>query len=383
MQKIWAGCSAAVSIAGAWVSGILIRTHIEVSIGGTGSGLCDISETLNCAAAASSDWSTLFGVPIAVLGLAFYLASLVTIVWGVFAPKLFHPAGSSLLQVGWLGSVLYSVLLGIVSLTVLDAVCPFCAALYLVNALGLVFVSLWLQQAPHKPVLNPTEWLSKLTSQATVWAFVISFLAAVISGTAYTNVIIAETEAQAAALSFDRDARATLYDVLDDTTPVVGASEPSLVLVEFANFQCGFCARFSNSVAAVMDEFSDQLQVGFRHFPAPGHEYSRQAAIAAVCAQRQDKFYEMKTALFNASPQLDPNTIARLARNLSLDMDEFELCLRDPSADEFVSADQDAGRRAGVNATPTFFINGRRYEGHRDPDDLRSILRTELRRLQE
>ncbi len=96
-----------------------------------------------------------------------------------------------------------------------------------------------------------------------------------------------------------------------------------------------------------------------KHFPLPMHSYAKKAAIAALAAGKQGKFWEMHKALFASQRELNDSKVQEIARGVGLKMDPFNKDLNDPSIEALVDRDLNNGRQANVQGTPTIFVNGR------------------------
>ena len=146
---------------------------------------------------------------------------------------------------------------------------------------------------------------------------------------------------------------------------VQGDPGASLTLVEYGDFQCPYCGAAHPIVKAVQKLLGPKLRFAFRHFPlAQAHPDAPLAAEAAEAAGAQGKFWEMHDWLFEHQDQLDPQSLVRHARHFHLDLARFESDLAEHTFTPKVAEDFKSGVRSGVNGTPTFFVNGSRYEGN-------------------
>lgn len=154
-------------------------------------------------------------------------------------------------------------------------------------------------------------------------------------------------------------------------TPPVGpedhAAGPSgapVTLVEYGDFECPHCGRAYPILKRVQQQLGDRLRFVYRHFPlTEAHPHAERAAEAAEAAGAQGKFWEMHSMLFENQHALDDPDLVRYAGVLGLDLDRFT---RDLAEHTFVPRVREnflSGVRSGVNGTPTFFINGLRYDG--------------------
>lgn len=150
-----------------------------------------------------------------------------------------------------------------------------------------------------------------------------------------------------------------------DTTnaPFLGKPGAPVVVTVFSDFQCPFCARLAPILKQVQERHSDQVKVVFKHFPLAKHEYAFSAAVAAVAAERQGKFWEFHDALFAEPEGLNDERILAIARDLHLDMDRFRKDRDSDSVRHQVQQDKEEGEKNGVGATPSVFVNGLRVRG--------------------
>lgn len=139
-----------------------------------------------------------------------------------------------------------------------------------------------------------------------------------------------------------------------------GNPEAKVVLVEFSDFQCPACLSAKPYVDAVVAKYPDDLRFVYRHFPLDQHEWALPAAYAAEAAKQQGKFWEMYDALFAAQEELSEETIVRIAEKLDLRMEAFNKDRADASIAAIVEKDRTDALTFGVNATPTFFLNGQK-----------------------
>jgi protein-disulfide isomerase len=147
---------------------------------------------------------------------------------------------------------------------------------------------------------------------------------------------------------------------------IKGNPNARLTLIEFSDFECPFCARYVRDSYPQLERdyvSTGKLQYVFRHFPLAGlHPNAVKAAEAAECGRVQGKFWPLHDRLFANQKLLEPASLLDHARAVMLDMKSFEACL-DGQAASAVRADLDAGNRAGITATPTFFIGFAQADG--------------------
>jgi protein-disulfide isomerase len=155
-----------------------------------------------------------------------------------------------------------------------------------------------------------------------------------------------------------------------------GAFDAPVILVEYGDFECPHCGRAYPIVKAVQRALGGDLALVYRHFPlAEAHPHARLAAEAAEAAGAQGKFWAMHDMLFEHQDALEPEELVAYADALDLDRARF---VRDLEAGVYTRRVRDdfrSGVRSGVNGTPTFFINGARYDGNWGaPDEFIAVL---------
>jgi diadenylate cyclase len=165
----------------------------------------------------------------------------------------------------------------------------------------------------------------------------------------------------------ERQGSVWLDTPVGDRDHVRGAATAPVTLVEYGDFECPYCGRMYPVVKELRKRAGDRLRVVFRHFPLDSvHPHARRAAEAAEAAAAQGRFWEMHDLLFENQDDLDDEALRRYAARLGLDMARFEDDLAERRHAPRVREDRLDGERTGVEGTPTFFINGARYEGSLD-----------------
>jgi len=163
--------------------------------------------------------------------------------------------------------------------------------------------------------------------------------------------------------------------VATDDDPYGGNKDARIVIVEFSDFQCPYCFQSFPVVREILSTYGDHIKVIYRDFPLTDlHPDAQKAAEAAQCAHAQQKFWEYHDKLFVNRSDLSVTALKRYAAEVGLDADVFSECLDSGSYDVEVQDDFTAGVAAGVDGTPTFFINDRRYDGAMTVDELTYII---------
>lgn len=148
-----------------------------------------------------------------------------------------------------------------------------------------------------------------------------------------------------------------------------GPADAPVQIYEYTDFACPACAHAAGKVEEMMKVFGPGLRVHFKHFPLLEiHPWSLHAAVYADCAGAQGRFKDYAALLFEnqrqwAGAAAEPREFAQYAEKLGLDWKAMQACSTDPEVQRAVKLDIAEGDLKGVNATPTFFVNGKRAVG--------------------
>ena len=162
-------------------------------------------------------------------------------------------------------------------------------------------------------------------------------------------------------------------------SPVTGAPNAQITLVEFSDFQCPYCVAAFPELKAILQAYSTQVRLIFKQYPLEIHPQADLAAAAAIAANKQGKFWALHDAMFTHHEDLSRKAILVLAKDNGLDLARFETDIDSTEVRETVTRDVQDGDRAGVEGTPTIFVNGQRYNGPIEVASLRPVLDGELK----
>ncbi len=164
--------------------------------------------------------------------------------------------------------------------------------------------------------------------------------------------------------------------------PAMGSPSAAVTLVEFSDFQCPFCQRVAPTLKRIVETYGDRVRVVWKDFPLTQiHPQAFNAAEAAHCAGDGGRYWDYHDRLF-ANPQaLQPEDLRQYAREVGLDAEAFDVCLRSSKYADRVRAGLEQGTRLGVNSTPTVYINGRLLSGAQPYEVFAAVIDEELSRL--
>jgi len=169
-------------------------------------------------------------------------------------------------------------------------------------------------------------------------------------------------------------------DVAHDPARLRGNPKAPVMIVEFSDYQCPYCHQAEPTVKQVLAKYGDKVSLSYRDFPlASIHPQAMMAAEASRCALEQGKFWEYHDQLFSAS-KLEKDDLIGYAHDLKLDDKQFESCLTSEKFKADIDKDSAAGRQAGVNGTPGFFINGVFLSGAKPAEEFTRLIDDELGR---
>ena len=168
-----------------------------------------------------------------------------------------------------------------------------------------------------------------------------------------------------------------IYDINTTGRAFKGAENAKVTLAVFDDYQCPYCSRLEPELDRILKKYPDQVKLVVKHFPIPSHRFAFQAAMAALAAGNQGKFWEFHQALFQNYNALNDKKIGEIAENLALDKERFENDLKSPENRELIIQDMKEGQEIDVRGTPTIFMNGKKVDNRnfrKLPDMIHEIL---------
>jgi protein-disulfide isomerase len=237
----------------------------------------------------------------------------------------------------------------------------------------------------------PTEKLAMINlSQLTVNYLVIAvvflgigiLMGRLIFGNTGSNLDIAQIRsvvAEAVAQAGSSGGAQVSANTLVDDDPSVGPENAVVTIVEFSDFNCGYCDRFAReTLPQILETYGDQVRFVYRDLPIIGGQESVNSSIAAECAADQGKFWEYHNLLFANQQARGRDVYVGFATELGLDTTAFTTCLDDPQMLEEVRLDFVDGQSLDINGTPHFLVNNRRVSGAQPFEVFQAIINQEL-----
>jgi len=172
---------------------------------------------------------------------------------------------------------------------------------------------------------------------------------------------------------------AKVYEIAIGSSPTLGAPDAAVTIIQIADFECPFCSSAVPTMKRLLEVYSGQVRLVFKHNPLPIHPRALQAHKASMAAAAQGKFWEMHDRLFASQEKLELEDLKSHAKELGLDLAAFERDMSSPATAEAIKADQILAGRFGSIGVPSFFINGRFIPGAQPYDLFRDRIEEELR----
>jgi protein-disulfide isomerase len=164
----------------------------------------------------------------------------------------------------------------------------------------------------------------------------------------------------------------------------LGPADAPAVLVEYGDYECPHCAAAHAVIRQVLEEAGDEVRFIFRHFPLveihPAAQAAAETAESGAAHRGNDAFWDLHDILFANQDALDADDLLGYAESIGVDSAAVADDLSTGAMSARVRDDFEGGLRSGVTGTPTFFLNGRRFDGDwRDPDVLGAAVRAAAR----
>lgn len=390
------------SLAGLGISLYLTVHHFKILTHGfEGPTFCTFGDKFDCDVVNMSSYAMLGPLPVAGLGLIFYLYLTLAALYARIVPESSKQALSIpfILSIPALG---FSIYLAGVSSFVLMTWCVLCVLLYL-----LTLINLWLlSQSLEIKILQTGSFImnyfkkifgkkSNLSFEPnffgqSLFAFVVIILSLFIL---YSN----EKKYASDFEDFDHQAYLDFFNAQKPLPsidvkgrPLWGKEGAPVTIIEFSDFECPFCKKAALNLKPRLKEY--QKDVAFYYFAYPLdkscnpymqrelHEHACDAAKAVLCAQAQGKFWPYHDILFENQPKYSMSQLKGYAQTVGLDPKKLEECMSSEETKNKILADIEAAKSIALQGTPTVILNGRLFKDWTNPAVLKLLVEEEIKK---
>lgn len=368
----------------------------------SGEAACNFTATLNCESAISSPYSSLFGFSLGSLGALFYGLSLLFFL--LYAPEAEESPrrGLSGFFVATTASLGVSFILFLISLLTLEAWCPVCLALYAVSILLWIFI--WRLERESGIIMRLKVGVSALAQlpkdvsgllavsgdrvgRFGVMGVTMVSVAILLFSDLWFSLLLGAFYRPSGDLQslYDEWKRAEIQQIPFQEEDIYqrdyrkGASDASIRIVEFFDYECPACRTFYFDLKDLLDEFGEKVVIEYRNYPldnscnsnitSTGHEYACDAAELARCAGEQEQFFEAHEYILTleAFDTRDPladkgHALRAMISELDLDRDLMIDCLSSNRQMRAIQRDIEIADQLGLRGTPSVWLNGRRVK---------------------
>ena len=340
-------------------------------VANAGASFCKINEVFDCDAVAKTAFSTFLGVPWAVYGIGFYLFVMFLLLFP-FSKfeflKDFKNPESYIFTLSTL-AVINSVILGTISSLIIHKICILCYILYGVNLALFIFSKI------DKPVLTHykdtfTDLINILSDKRKLVIGILIVLVGISALVAIniTKIFIPPVNNQISPQSSFSGGE-TNYKPKGN---VLGAKNAKLVINEYTDFQCPYCAISNSMMYRLVSEVKD-VRIDHHDFPLnkscnslvkfSPHKDSCNAIYYARAAKKQGKYWDYITLLFDNQQNLSESRLIELAKSINLDIEQLKKDAHSPEIKKALAEDINKARDLNITATPTYTIGIKKYEG--------------------
>lgn len=326
---------------------------------------CAISRSLNCDTVAQSPYAIFLSVPVAAWGFIGYV-----FFFTLFF--LFKPSGKALPGAAILCLIaslfsLVSIALALVSTVYIHSYCLMCLTSYGVN-FGLFLVT-WMAQSRFGAGsfrANLRDDIARLREQHRQ-AIAIVLASAALAGAAitlYPQYWLLE------ALPTNSHIE---YGITENGNPWIGASHPTLTIIEYADYLCFQCGKMHNHLRQLVNKYPDKIRLVHRHFPLDNlvnpvaketvHPNAGLISLFALMAQEQNLFWQVNDALYREARAKQSINFSAIAKEVGMDLTHFQDELNNPALKQKLINDIRTGIALKITATPSYVIDGKLYSG--------------------
>lgn len=401
MKKKWLNIALLAALLGLVCAGISLKSYFRVQTSGMlEESFCSINETFNCDAVEASSYAAIAGIPIAGLGLIYYIFILGMTAYARFGRGHTYPALTFTWWTTW-PAVAFAMFLMYISGWVLNTICLTCVGMYIANFL--LFITLFVAMGvPLKQFFSFFfgYWFTVFTGKKKnidfsprFWMYLLAVVVVFGIGLIFVSSAAAKIERPTKIEMqeyLDRHFRQSKYDIKinESEVPVWGKRGAPITIIEFSDFKCPFCKVAAFSLKPFLSEYKKDIAFYFVNYPLDNecnhymenqmHPGACTAARAAICSNTFGKFWEYHDLLFRKKGDYTIESVSALAKSIGIPEQEFVECVNSGETDRRLMDDIESARKIYITGTPSVFVNNRQLKVWRSPDILRAVIEKEL-----
>ncbi len=375
----------------AYLTNLYVEATEALQGGAKLESFCNLSKGVNCETVAASEYSAFLGIPISVWGLEFFGLAIAIVLASHFRFLPLKRWDSLLFALSCVG-VPVTLVLGYISVTVIQSVCIMCLTVYVVNTVMVALLAVpnrrrlgaFLREGPAELLALATHPNHRVLSVMAVLLGASQFLwVPRIFGRPAHAADPAET------LAAVSNAKAGTWRGLPASRNTLGPVNAPIRIEEFTDFQCPFCGKAHEVMLEVITRYPGKIHLIHRDYPLdhncnpaiqePFHPDACAAAYFSRCAAEQDLYWPYEALLFHNQRKLKKAAMLSFAEKVGLDTAKMSACVESKATHQAVLADIEEGIKRGVAGTPAFFVNGEAIVGARPiefwEEKIRELLR--------
>ncbi|MEK6955092.1 MAG: thioredoxin domain-containing protein [Nanoarchaeota archaeon] len=167
--------------------------------------------------------------------------------------------------------------------------------------------------------------------------------------------------------------------VIEKDDPIIGNKDAELTIIEFGCYSCPYTKKAEETVKQVLENYKGRVNLQFKTFYIPHHNYSYKAALAADCFLEQDAYEKYHNYVFDEQINHSEKFFEEIPKILGIDIEQYNTCMKTEKYKNETDTDNDMGLKAGVRGTPTFFINDQVIVGPKPYRTFKNIIDEELK----
>ncbi|MDX1959434.1 MAG: thioredoxin domain-containing protein [Leptospiraceae bacterium] len=392
------------SLVGMGLSFVLAQEYFGTASDAIGKACGVLGDGDSCAKVASSKYSSITlpvvgDIPIAIFGLMFYGVSATGFYFAFQAKEAGEAKGffSFTLILSAIGEIVDMILL-VISVSIIGTICPLCLATYFMTAAIIAISIVGIISSK-----NPEENLMSIVQKYPLENFKLKYFPYLAIAILLFGCGLAFARPSKGVHPPDRNGNPEVFQIkikeyeakellkIDTAnTPFLGDPKAPITIVKYADYNCGHCMHASHILRQIVAENSGLIKIYYKNFPLDGNcnrllqrkspdGSSCVAAAASLCANKQGKFYQVYSSLYEDNERgvrhTGPSVLA-IAKQQQLDMSKFQSCMNSGETSAQIAKEVDEAEKLKIQSTPSIYVNNRALEpGTPDPGFLNALIK--------